>query len=173
MKYLVMLFCLLFAGSVFADNAYFEGYVKLTVDKQEMGAKVQYMVKDGKDLFFELTITPDGEDEEPIVISGLGKETDDEKILAIYSADGKQRIGTGTAKGDDAFTLEFAMLYKDRKVGDVKIDKKFGEDGDVPGVYLNFNFTGMMGMSFEDTLPLDMVKTMDCGVPWADDIPYC
>ena len=173
MKYLVVLCCLLFAVRALADNVYFDGYVTIKGGGEEENAKVQYVFKDDRDAFFELTIIPDGEDEDPIVFSGLMKKTESEKFT-IYSADGKQRIGAGTAKGGDAFTLDFSLLYKGIKVGDVKIDKKFDDDGDVPGVYLNFKLIGVLvDLSFESNLPLDMAKTMRCS-SWADDqAPDC
>lgn len=94
MKYLVAVCCLLFAARAFATNLYFESHVKVKASDEETGAKVLYEHK-GK--VFELTIIPDGEEEEPIVIAALMEETENKKIAAIYSADGKQRIGTGLA----------------------------------------------------------------------------
>ena len=51
-------------------------------------------------------------DEEAIVISAMVEETDDEKG-EVYSADGKQCIGAVIETGLHAYTLDFALFYKD------------------------------------------------------------
>ena len=163
MKYVVGLCCLLFAARAFASNLYFDNYVKVKAGDEETGAKVLSVHK-GK--VFELTIIPDGEEEEPIVISVSMKETEDENVAAIYSVDGKHRIGTGTASLDDDdnvnLKLEFVLLCKGTKVADVKIAKQFSKKRGLPAIHINFQLVGALELSFEDDLQFDLAKTMRC-----------
>ncbi len=173
LRYGLVLCCLLFAVRAFAaDDVYFDGYVGVKGFDGDEGenvvnnARAQYVVKVGSDeAFFELTLTFDDEPEDPLVFSAIMRKTEEENVIALYSADGEQRIGTGTgADADDvlAATLNFSLLYKGMKVGDVKIDKRFDDGGF--SLYLNFKLTGTYegGLAFESTLPLDMAKTMRC-----------
>ncbi len=161
----VVLCCLLFAGRALADSIYFEGYVAVK-GEEEKNTKAQYVLRDGR--VFELTLAIKSRGEEPLVISGLMAGLEHESGIAIYSADGKQRIGTGAQKSDDTLALDFSLLREGIKVGDVKITQRF--DDDVQGLHLNFKLGLQVGeVSFEGNLPLDVDKTMRCS--WSDDPP--
>ena len=160
MKYLAVVCGLLFAGSVWAENAYFEGYVTMKSLGEEEESKATYVLRGD---VFELTLfPPDGEDGEPMTIAAMMKETDNEKIVSIYSADGEQRIGTGTAKGDDAFTLEFPLLFDGMKGGDITLDKQLDDDGDMPGLTLSLKIVGIIDVTVEGNLSFDLTKYMRC-----------
>ena len=173
MKYLAVVCGLLLAGSVVANDAYFVGYVTIEADDKKQKTKASYVHRsdDMDHHVFELSVfPPEGEDGETFVISAMMKETDDRKVVAVYSADGKQRIGTGTAKGEDAFTLEFVMLYKGMAMGEVTLDMESDDDGDMPGLAIKVKIDGVMDIAIEGNLQFDLAKYMRCS---SSDDPDC
>ena len=168
MKYLAVVCGLLLAGSVLAENVYFEGYVTVKMGNEEEETKANYAIRGD---VVELTLSPpEGEDGEPFVISFMMKKTDDRKVIALYSADGEQRIGTGTETGEDAGILEFALIREGIKAGDVTMEQQSNDDGDMPGLTLKVKIVGMMEIAFEGLLAFDLNKYMRCS---NSDDPDC
>lgn len=172
MRSVIVLFCLLFAVRVLADNhTYFEGHLpaKLSVGKEKITSNILLAVK-GE--LFEITIIPEGEEENPgedaaeekdtTVISALVKND-----LKIFDTEGKQQIGEGKRIGEgDHFQLEFAHFYKGMKFGDVNLGLLFNESpGDGGGgVDVNLKLTSSLGFTIvtKGRLAFDMEKTMRC-----------
>ena len=159
MRFVIVLFCLLFAARVLADNhAYYEGYlpVKSSVGKKELNSKVLLVTQ--RDAF-ELTIIPEGEDEDPLVFAiTLGEE------WKIFDAEGKQQIGEGKRIGEgDNFQLEFAHIHKGMKIGNVSLQLRFGGH-DANEVELDFKLVSTFDMTLETKgrLVADLEKTMRC-----------
>ena len=175
MRSVIILFCLLFAVRALADNhTYFEGHLpaKMSVGKEKITSNILLAVK-GE--LFEITIIPEGEEENSGRDTAEEKEAKDTTVISalvkhdlkIFDAEGKQQIGQGKRIGEgDHFQLEFAHFYKGMKFGDVNLGLLFNEsheDGG-GGVDVNLKLTSSLGFTLvtKGRLAFDMEKTMRC-----------
>lgn len=156
MKHVIVLSCLLFTVRVLAGNTYyrtdfFEGNVTIKAGGEEYRAQAQYVIRDE---LYELTIVPDDESKDPIVISALRGKIENNDFFGIYSADGKHRIGRGAlaVEKDDPAVWEFALLDKGTKVADVRIEIGY-YIREIPTLHVNFKLSGTIDLSFEGDLP--------------------